>query len=713
MLGFAALSGIASAILPATPAFAANYSWAPCDGSPLRGWVECTKHVQFQIQNLTSENLTTSFKFSGEGNNGAVKSEQRNDSAPLPSSPIQADGGGELTPMYDVGLKFSLQEWVVRDTVYNEWKEANNYFQVSFHKASSGVGDSANDRGATLSLGHHVKGGKQELSLNTVKGTELSPDVTGTLDVKLRKLPATSPAFAGRYVFVVSDKDPGSSVGTGELGPKQHLPGDPDPDRPWQMLTSKEFAGEWRSKTPYQGLEPNVDYLLKCDSCLVGEPPELAFNGKSYPTAQIQSGKEIWVTTNKWGELVVTGAKQFAFKTEAYGSGELTLRAASLKADVKRLSRLDSDEKNPVYRIDIPERKRQFTSAVPDGVSVDAYDVWGVAAGGSWERIGNVMPTSKPKVEGKTLTFGAASFYFQNKPNSPKYTTLWITGSYATNADIKLDTAPGPEDVFSRDDAAVVASVAVKPATGLEGASLTNNGLAQEPLKLSMKDYSGTVINPDDDPGLAKAYDYVYFRDPKNGELITGMVDDARDQDRYEEGYTAVTPVRGGYVNELGLQAQADEDYNRVYMSTTKGSDIGLRPVLSIGGTRVGDPTALTPVKQRLTAATDPQAGARAVRLARTDNAELSVPAADVSSGAMYYARDDQGRPARAVVLTRYWTTSLDLPTNNPGQTGAYTVTGSGSLLLDPQPGNDKKFLETSGFLSRQGTYVPAFKLSL
>lgn len=81
--------------------------------------------------------------------------------------------------------------------------------------------------------------------------------------------------------------------------------------------------------------------------------------------------------------------------------------------------------KRPVYRIDVPSVTKSYPDGVPGRIDIQPTTVqvhkrWGGPDGANyfgWEDLGTLTPVSTPEIstDGKSVTFGKTSFYFENK----------------------------------------------------------------------------------------------------------------------------------------------------------------------------------------------------------------------------------------------------------------------------------------------------------
>lgn len=81
--------------------------------------------------------------------------------------------------------------------------------------------------------------------------------------------------------------------------------------------------------------------------------------------------------------------------------------------------------KRPVYRIDVPSVTKTYPDGVPGRIDIQPTTVqvhkrWGGPDGANyfgWEDLGTLTPVSTPEIstDGKSVTFGKTSFYFENR----------------------------------------------------------------------------------------------------------------------------------------------------------------------------------------------------------------------------------------------------------------------------------------------------------
>ncbi|MBX9399549.1 RICIN domain-containing protein [Streptomyces sp. TRM72054] len=450
-------------------------------------------------------------------------------------------------------------------------------------------------------------------------------------------------------------------------------------------VNKDEVAGQFRESI--SSLKPNTDY--KMQQCWVDlgsgngpEPGKVTVNGRSYTWQQMYS-QQNWVTTNSRGQVVFESPSKF-------GSVDCSFRPALPSAKVTRLT--SEIVERPVYRIELPEQTRVFDGELPADIPVAPYSVAGLekatgnGGGATWRPVGKVMPISAPKIDrsAKRVTFGAATFYYQDEPGKAELTKLRISGPYSGEKELELaKAAPPPDDLL------LSQSLKVTPATKQP---VTANGLSQEPLKLKIVHGSDDEPYRPDDPKKGWLYNYVYFVDGQD-KLITNLLQ----EDKAEDGYTTVSPVKGGYVNTIpALQAANDP---LVYLSTTKsgGSPVGVKARLDVGNGLKEVVVSNVPTTAPSTTEVKGNAAIPGIVPDR--------PAADPESGALYYRKN--GKTDQAGILTRYEavTSPMDLPMRTPYWGYFVPQSGGTTLRLHSEVGMQDTSHYDTGFVMNDGTY--------
>ncbi|MBV7696579.1 RICIN domain-containing protein [Streptomyces sp. TRM70350] len=426
-------------------------------------------------------------------------------------------------------------------------------------------------------------------------------------------------------------------------------------------------------------LSPDTDY--KMDACRSyngadTRPAKLMVNGKTYTWDQLSGTGGNWLTTNSRGQVIFESPSSF-------GPVTCSFRPAVLSAKVTRLTGQALEQ--PVYRVDIPETSRVFDGGLPTDMPVSPYVVEGLEKGSTgsvWRKKGDVLPISAPKVDrtAKRITYGAASFYFQNEAGKPEVTKLRISGAYRAEREVDFSTTKLPPD-----DLLLSYGLKVTPATQQP---VTANGLAQEPLKVKLTGADGRPISPDSQE--AWLYDHLYFLDG-NHKLITNMFQDG--------SYTTVTTVKGAYVNTLPAIQAANDPV--AYLSTTVRPDSpqsGITAHLDTSPIRRIEATVdNVPTKAAVTGA--PGAAIPGIYPVK--------PAADPESGVLYSRGN--GKTVNTGVLTRYdaVTALTDLPVRTPYLGYFVPHSGGTALRLNSEDGmGDTGYLD-SGFVMTDGTFNP------
>lgn len=484
---------------------------------------------------------------------------------------------------------------------------------------------------------------------------------------------------AGTHVYKIVSKT-GLAVDVGGPDLMEGAPLIAGSGRSWRFQTPvNNVAGMYRQAI--DSLEPNTDYKMEPCYSINGtetRPQKLAVNGREYTWDEMSSGNGHWVTTNSHGQVLFDSPSSFR-------AIMCSFRPAMPAVKVTRLTNEAAEEKQgerPVYRVDMAEQTRTFDGELRNDIPVAPYSVEGIDKSNNKRHLGKVMPISAPKIDrtAKRVTFGAATFYYQDEPGDPEVTKLRISGPYRAAKEINLADAIQPPD-----EMLLSTDLNVTPATGQ---SVTANGLSQEPLKLKI--LQGTdkkAVSPDSE--LGKLYNYIYFVDNQE-KLITNFFK--------EGGYPTVTPVRGAYVNTLPAAQAANDPL--VYFSTTAGNPVTTKARLDIGPFPVEQKDfSQVSRKGSTTGATDKSAATTGVAPAN------GQPVTDPESGALYYK--ENGATAQAGILTRYEavTSFKDLPVRSPYFGYLEPQFGGTVLRLHSVDGlQDTTQLET-GFVTADGTH--------
>jgi hypothetical protein len=641
--GFAAAATVATVVSlvgPANSAYAATS--VECKGS------ECSKHMEIDVVNLSSSDVKVKFASADDLNRGGVKRAGRNGFEPIPDQDVTVKSGGERSSMFS--FDFMGKAYLVPG-VFQARVTFNNQLDVVASRAE-------NNADRSIAVLEHRYDGIQ----TNANGAPISLPRQDDTSLKMELVKqggVHSGEFAHWYRLVISDQSPGH----------------PSSDLPWKFaplhnITAPTDIGyAWRSKLT--GLRPNTDYQMS--GCSADIPQEITINGRRYNYESQINGKAVWLRSSETGEIVFTSPNKFT-------PFSCMFRAAQLDSKVTRLT---GDAGDPVFRVDIAPSMQVFDGDIPANVPMMPYEVWGIDGSGGSHEIGKVMPISRPEVDraAKSITAGGATFYFENKQ---KYTKLEVRGQGEALLDLSQANAPKPPTGLQDR----ITSIAIAPLTQ----AVTSNGLAQEPMKLKLLK-SGHVVNPADEPELAKLYDYVYYRDDV-GNLITGMYGDS------SSGYTSVSRVEGSYVNDKPYAAKSDT-YNQVYLSTTETQTKSIKAVLGVEGSlssAVSDVTPSFPPRSPVGSSGYFSFGERP---------------ADPKVGALYYVGN--GSAPRAGILTRYkaMTADSDLPmptpTNGPLYPffGQYILSPDGNALtVDRADGLDGTSQIKFQAVLRDGTHV-------
>ena len=227
----------------------------------------------------------------------------------------------------------------------------------------------------------------------------------------------------------------------------------------------------------------------------------------------------------------------------------------------------------PIYRVDVPGVTKTWSGGVPGRVDVEPVVVTAEPGG---QVLGSLMPVSVPSVDqgAGTVTFGAASFYFQQFSSGVPAESLAFQGGWSF-----------PDSV------AVVPLDSVTPRVVPAGTNLSTlmlskstqntpvvpmNGLGAQQGRLSVQNNDAVIAA--DDESLGWLYDRVFFLDA-DGALITGL--DTGDPGGYAAVSTvpALQTVSSEDVSAAGAGAGAE-----VWVSSTQStaSDWQAAPTLSV-----------------------------------------------------------------------------------------------------------------------------------
>jgi hypothetical protein len=216
---------------------------------------------------------------------------------------------------------------------------------------------------------------------------------------------------------------------------------------------------------------------------------------------------------------------------------------ASLNITGTRLDPAGTDY--PVYRFDVAATTWPLPVSNPPRAQtvLPPLRVVGKTANGL-VTLGLLVPQGQPsRATSGSVTLSPVSFYWQNSPDVPEVTDVFL--EVGTDLEHPIAISPAPVNLAGLPVPAAgtaVSEVVVCPTTGsttCDGAAdPVANGLDQAKLRIQIFD-ANTQVLPLTDP----LYGKVYYRD-ENGDLLTGLIP--------EDGsaYVRVSPYAGAYPND-------------------------------------------------------------------------------------------------------------------------------------------------------------------
>ncbi|MBV7696578.1 hypothetical protein [Streptomyces sp. TRM70350] len=449
-------------------------------------------------------------------------------------------------------------------------------------------------------------------------------------------------------------------------------------------------------RSTLSGLLPNTDYRLVCYD---PRYKDVRFNGRKPRPEEVGANPVgFWRTSDDKGQIV-------ALRSNGQGpdQGVCDVGVASPKEEdlvkarqiTPRPQSGTSGDTTPIYKLSVQPRTRLYDAldgstpgvdqAVPDAVRMPPYLVEGHDASGKWTKVGTVLPASAPVIdmEGRKVTYGGATFYFQNK-SGQNITHLRVSGGYTglgwASQVIDLGNVPAPT-VTTNDVDDVHVRVTSNPVNGKNGTvSLEANGAVQEQLDITAYAKDNHLIDPSE-PKLGEVYDSIYYLDEYD-RLITGMYD--------PHGSWSVTPERGSTMNSGVLmprntaQARTADSPMQAYLSTNDRSagEVEIRPRLGFDVTESSDPDHLTvrPTTKEYAFANTLKAGLKIERSGATFDAADPATHGAGQVAPVYRLKatftSASDRPF-SVALTRYRaiTAATELPRNDMQQCAPTAIT--------------------------------------